>query len=59
MESRLAIEVMLRAAANLITDKSLIQFQIIISWNANLSGLYITLFDDISCTAATVVLTLR
>ena len=53
------IEAMLRAAANLITDKRRIQFQIIISWNAKLSGLYITLFDDISCTAATVVLTLR
>jgi len=40
---------MLRAAADPITDERHIPYQIIVSWNAKLYGLYITLFVAISC----------
>ena len=43
-ESQLTTEAMLRVAAYPITDKRHIPHQIIISWNAKLHGLYITLF---------------
>jgi len=42
---------MLRAAADLITDERDNLCQIIISWNAKLHGLYITLFVVISCSS--------
>ena len=48
-ELQLTIEAMLRAAADLITDERHIPYHIIISWNAKLHGLYITLFVAISC----------
>ena len=40
---------MLRAAADPITDDTHIPYQIVVSWNAKLHGLYITLFVAISC----------
>jgi len=40
---------MLRAAADPITDERHIPYQIIVSWNAKLHGLYITLFVAINC----------
>jgi len=40
---------MLRAAAEPITDERHIPYQIVVSWNAKLHGLYITLFVLISC----------
>ena len=42
-ELQLTIEAMLRAAADPITDKRHIPYQIVVSWNAKLHGLYITL----------------
>jgi len=45
----LTIEAMLRAAADPISDERHIPYQIIISRNAKLHGLYITLFVAISC----------
>ena len=45
----LTIEAMLRAAADPIADERHIPYQIIVSWNAKLHGLYITLFVAISC----------
>jgi len=40
---------MLRAAADPITDDTHITYQIVVSWNAKLHGLFITLFVAISC----------
>jgi len=51
-ELLLIIEAMLRAAADPITDERHIPYQIIISWNAKLHGLYITLFVAISCSGS-------
>ena len=48
-ELQLTIEAMLRAAADPITDERHIPYQIVVSWNAKLHGLYITLFVAISC----------
>jgi hypothetical protein len=45
------IEAMLRAAANPITDERHIPYQIIVSWNAKLHSLYITLFVAINCSS--------
>jgi len=42
---------MLRAAADSIAGKRHIPYQMIISWNAKLYGLYITLFVVISCSS--------
>jgi len=42
---------MLRATADPITDEKHISYQIIISWNAKLDGLHITLFVVISCSS--------
>jgi hypothetical protein len=42
---------MLRATADPITDEKHIPYQIIISWNAKLDGLHITLFVVISCSS--------
>ena len=42
---------MLRAAADPITDERHIPYHIIISWNAKLHGLYITLFVVVSCSS--------
>jgi len=50
-EFQLTIEAMLRAAADPITDEGHIPYQIIISQNAKLHGLYITLFVVISCSS--------
>jgi len=46
---QLTIEAMLRAAADPITDERHIPYQIVVSWNAKLHGLCITLFVAISC----------
>ena len=43
---------MLRAAADPITDERHIPYQIVVSWNAKLHGLYITLFVAISCSGS-------
>jgi len=48
-ELQITIEATLRAAANPITDERYITYQINISWNTELYGLYITLFIAISC----------
>jgi len=56
-ELQLTIEGMLRAAADPITDERHIPYHIIISWNAKLHGLYITLFVDVSSVVATLRLT--
>ena len=48
---QLTIEAMLRAAADPITDERHIPYHIIISWNAKLHGLYITLFVVVSCSS--------
>jgi len=45
------MEATLRAAADPITDERHIPYQIIISWNAKLHGLYITLFVVTSCSS--------
>jgi len=43
-ELQLTIETILRADADPITDVRHIPHQIVVSWNAKLHGLYITLF---------------
>ena len=48
-ELQLTIEAMLRAAADFMTDNRHTPYQIVVSWNAKLHGLYITLFIAISC----------
>jgi len=48
---------MLRAAADSITDERHIPYQIIISWNAKLHGLYITLLVVVAAVVATWRLT--
>jgi len=53
-ELQLTIEFMLCAAAEPITDERHIQYQIVVSWNAKLHGLYITLFVAISYSVATL-----
>jgi len=55
-ELQLTIEAILRAAADPITDKRHIPYQIIISWSDKLHDLYITLFLLLS---AAIVVTLR
>jgi len=50
-ELQLTIEAMLRAAANPILDERHIPYQIIMSWNAKLHGLHITVFVVISCSS--------
>ena len=48
-ELQLTIETMLQAAANPITHKRHIPYQMLIARNAKIHGLYITLFVVISC----------
>jgi len=48
IELQRIIAAMLRAAADSFTDDRRIPYQIIVSWNAKLHGLYITLFVTIS-----------
>jgi len=48
-ELQFTIEAMLRAVADPVTDERHILYQIVVSWNAKLHGLYITLFVAISC----------
>ena len=47
---------MLRAAAEPITDERRIPYQILVSWNAKLHGLYITLFVAISCSGGNLTI---
>ena len=48
-ELQFTVEAMLRAVADPVTDERHILYQIVVSWNAKLHGLYITLFVAISC----------
>jgi len=47
---------MLRAAADPVTDERHIPYQIVVSWNVKLYGLYITLFVATSCSGGNITI---